>query len=275
MKKYVFLIAVVCLFSCDNERKAAQESFDKAKALYENAEYGGAKQMLDEFKMQYPKQLELQKEGLHLMRLIELKEQERNLAYCDSMVIIRQVEVDSLKQYFVYEKDPQYDETGKYIEKKMAASLSSQKLRVGVNEDGDIYLISTYSGGSPIKHNQLKVLTSSGEYAETEAIPFDGGANYSFKDDNTGLIHELVTYQKGRDNGVIRFIDHHSNEKLTAQYLGGKNHSYVISKSVIESLSKSLDLSITLLDVQQLQKEKEKAEKRLEYLRSKVVTSYE
>ena len=271
MNKYVFLIAVVLMLSCNDDKKAAQESLNKAKALYENAEYGGAKQMLDELKSQHPKQLALQKEGLHLMRLIDLKEQERNLAYCDSMIVIRQAEVDSIKQYFIFEKDPQYDEKGKYIEKKMAASLSSQKLRVGVNEDGDIYLISTYSGGSSIKHNQLKVLTPSGEYAETEAIPFDGGANYSFKDDNTGLIHELVTYQKGRDNGVIRFIDHHSNEKLTAQYLGGKNHSYVIPKSVIESLGKSLDLSITLLDVEQLQKEKEKAEHRLEYLRSKVI----
>jgi len=270
MKKYVFLIAVVFLLSCNDDKKAAQESLNKAKALYESAEYGGAKQMLDEFKTQYPKQLALQKEGLHLMRLVELKEQERNLAYCDSMVVIRQAEVDSIKQYFVFEKDAQYDETGKYIEKKMAVSFSSQKLRVGVNEAGDIYLISTYSGGSPIKHNQLKVLTPTGEYAETEAIPFDGGANYSFKDDNTGLIHELVTYQKGRDNGVIQFIDNYSNERLTAQYLGGKNHTYTIPKSVIESLSKSLDLSITLLDVQQLQKEKEKAEKRLEYLYSKV-----
>jgi hypothetical protein len=270
MKKYLFLMGVILFFGCNNDKKEAQVALDKARVQYENGEYATAKQSLDELKTLYPKQYDVQNEGLQLMRRIELKEQERNLTYCDSLLIVRRAEVDSMQVYFVFEKDPEYDAVGKYIEKKLAASPTSQKLRTGVEEDGGIYLISTYSASSPLRHNRLKVSVSSGEYMETEAIPFDGGANYSFKDDNTGITHELVTYRKGRDNGVIRFIYSHSGEKQTASYLGGKNFSFPISAAEIASLSKSVDLSAALSDMQYLQNEKEKAEKRIEYLKSKL-----
>jgi hypothetical protein len=56
---------------------------------------------------------------------------------------------------------------------------------------------------------------------------------------------------------------------LTATYLGGKNYSYSIPHSFIEPLSQSANLSVTLLDLHHLLKEKEKAEKRIAYLQAK------
>jgi hypothetical protein len=270
MKKQVFIFITIFLISCNGNQKEARSVLEKARALYENTEYSTAKQALDELKTQYPKEVEIQKEGLHLMRQIDLKEQQRNLLFCDSVLIVRQAEADSIKRYFIFEKDPEYDTTGKYIEKKLAASSSSRKLQSGVYENGEIYLKSVYSGASALRHNQLKVSLPTGEFMQTEAIPFDGGANYSFKDDNTGLIHESVTYQKGRDNEVMRFIYNHPNEKLTVQYLGGKSHSFVLAKPEIESLLTTVDLSIAISDVQKLQREKTKAEERIAYLQSKI-----
>jgi hypothetical protein len=270
MKKYLLGIAIIFLFACNNDNKEARSYLEKAKTLYETGEYNSAKQVLDSIRMKYPKEVDVLKESLFLMRQIELKEQERNLAFCDSMLIIRQIEADSIRSYFVFEKAPEYDTRGKYIEKKVAALFSFLKIQTGVYEEGDMYLKSCYSGKAALRHNQLKISTPTGEYAQTEIIPFDGGANYSFKDDNTKLIHETVTYQKGKDNGVIQFIYNHPDKKLTAHYLGGKMYSVVLSRQEIESLIKSADLSLVLLDIQKLQKEKSKAEERIKYLEKKL-----
>jgi hypothetical protein len=269
-KQYLFLLILFFLSACNRPDKEAQSFLDKAKTLYENAEYNSAKQVLDELKTKYPKEVDLLKERLLLMRQIEWKEQERNLIFCDSLLIVRQAELDSIKAYFVFEKNPEYDATGRYIEKKTAASVLSQRIQTGVNEDGAIYLKSLYAGTSALRHNQLKVSVPSGEYAQTKAIPFDGGANYSFKDDNTGLIHETVTYQKGQDNGVIEFICNYSREKLTVNYLGKRNYSFVLSRQEVESLVKSAALSSVLSEVKKLEKEKIKAGERIKYLQGKL-----
>jgi hypothetical protein len=266
------LVLLTCLFvsACNNDRKEASAILEKAKALSENAEYGTALQTLDELKAQYPKEIELLKEALHLTRQIELKEQERNLFFCDSLFDVRQLEIDSLQQYFVFEKDPEYDVTGRYIEKKAAASAASRKIQAGVYETGDIYLKSIYRGKGAIRHNQLKVSTSSEEYVQTEVIPFDGGANYTFTDENTGLTHEIVTYQKGRDNDLLRFVYCFSSQKLTAHYIGVKPYSFSLATAEIESLTKTLEFSLVLSDIQRLQKEKKKTEERIQYLRKKL-----
>lgn len=269
MKNNLFLITLIFLFACNNPGKEAQFYLEKAQKLYENAEYNSAKQVLDEIKTKFPKEVNRLKESLYLMRQIELKEQERNLIFCDSMLVSCKINADSLRTYFVYEKDPAYDVRGKYLEKQ-AADFSSLKIQTGVYEDGEIYLKSLYSGTSAIRHNHLKVSIPSGEYARTEIIPFDGGSNYSFKDDNTGLIHETVTYQKGKENEVIQFIYNHSREKLTVAYLGGKTSSFLLSRKEIDALVKCVDFSLALTDIQKLQREKTKAEERIEYLQKKL-----
>jgi hypothetical protein len=271
-----FTRLLVCSFTCfllsacNSERKEALAVLEKAKALYGNAEYGAAQQTLDELKARYPKEVEILKEALLLARQSELKEQERNLHYCDSLLLIRQQESDSIRSYFVFEKDSEYDVAGRYIEKKAAASSASRKIQAGVYEAGDIYLKSIYRGNGTIRHNQLKISTPSGEYAQTEAIPFDGGANYTFRDDNTGLTHEIVTYQKGRDNGLLQFIHSYSAQKLTARYAGGKPYSFILSQPEIESLVKTLEFSLILSDAERLQKEKKKTEVRIQYLQEKL-----
>jgi hypothetical protein len=271
MKRYTILFLIfLFLISCNNNKEAAQSQLEQARSLYETAQYGSAKQLLDELKVQYPKELAVQKEALHLMREIELTEQERNLAFCDSLLIIRQAEADSMKPYFVFEKT-EYDNVGRYVDKSWNPSVGavSNYLKTSVNELAETVLTSVYSGGA-IKYNQLKVSNSSGEYAETEAIPFDGGANYSFQD-ATGRNYQIVTFQKGRDNGVIEFIYHYTGEKIMMEYVGGKKTApLVLSSKEKNALVRTVDFAAVLTDIENFKKEKDKARKRIEYLRSKI-----
>ena len=265
----IFLL-LFFLFSCNQDKEKALSYINKAQNLYENAEYGSAKQVLDELKTTYPKEVSVQKEALNLMRKIEVGEQTRNLAFCDSMIIVLQTEINSLKSSFLFEKS-EYDTFGRYIDKNYnpQPGYASKYLKIQVNESGDLVLTSVYQG-TPIKHNQIKVSIPSGEFAETETIPFDGGNNYSFTD--LGVTYELVTFQKGRDNGVAQFIYNFADKKITLEYLGEKKtSSYVLSEKEKKTLINSVNFAVALKELSQFQIEKEKSEKRLEYLRGKSV----
>ncbi|MCC8145007.1 MAG: hypothetical protein LIO93_00915, partial [Bacteroidales bacterium] len=271
MKEYLFLLTFVLLFSCcNNDKEAAQKQLQEARILYENAEFGSAKQVLDSLKIKFPKELSAQKEALALMREIEVEEQKRNIAFCDSMFQVRRTEADSLKQHFIFEKT-EYDNQGRYIDKNYnpQPGYASKYIKIHVDEKSDLVLSSVYRG-SPIKHNQVKVSIPSGEYAETEIIPFDGGANYSFKDLD-GITYETVTYQKGKDNGVLQFIHNYADNKITLEYLGGKKTSpYVLSAKEKKAVVNTVHFAAILKDLDQFKSEREKAEKRLEYLQTKI-----
>lgn len=272
MKKYLYLcFLALWTISCNNDSKLAENLLNEAQAYYESHEYANAKSYLDSLKNTFPKEAAIQREALQLMRKIDLGEQIRNLNYCDSMLIVCRSKADSLKQHFIFEKDADYDEIGKYVSKQQKIENNVQRsyIRCGVNERGEMYLASVYYGANPINHSQLKVFAPDGQYTETEIISRDGGLNYSFKD--LGTTTEIVTYLKGKDGGVIQFIYNHHNEKLKAEYLGGgKTYTFQITVNDKDAVVETSELATVLNDIDRLEKEIQKAQGRIEYLRTKM-----
>ena len=266
----IFLFFGLLALSCSNDKKLAQENLSRARILCENNQFEAAKHSLDSLKANFPKEVGALKEGLQIMRQVETKELERNIQYCDSMLLIRIAQADSLKLLFVFEKDPEYDDIGKYIDKQqvLERNLGRSYIRSGVNELGEMYIASVYYGGGRIKHNQLKVSIPNQAYAETAVIPEDGGLNFSFQD--LGMTTEVVTYQNKKDNGVILFIYNNNKERLKAELSGGKPYSFFIGEGDKKSLIKIHDFSVVLSDIQRFNKEKIKANARIEYLSSKL-----
>mgnify|MGYP000043122237 CR=1 FL=1 len=72
------------------------------------------------------------------MRQVEVKEAERNIAFCDSLLPIKLEEVEGLKKGFAFEKDSVYEEIGNYIWKQQTIERNVQRcyVRCGVNEEG-------------------------------------------------------------------------------------------------------------------------------------------
>jgi len=271
MKKYSLLfLTALLVFSCNDQNKKARMYLERAKTQYENKEYTSAKLLLDSITIVYPKALETQKESRQLFRQIELEEQERNLAYCDSMLLVRTNEAEKMKPNFLFEKDPEYDETGRYMDKqqKLENNLQRSYLRIWTDELGRLFMASVYYGSGALKHDQLKVSRSDGTYSETIAVPYDGGMNYRFTD--LGMTTEVVTYSRNSDNGAIMFIYANKDQSLKAEYLGGRKYSLIISNADKSAFVKVVDLSIVLSDIESLKKEKEKAVNRIEYLRTKL-----
>jgi hypothetical protein len=177
-----------------------------------------------------------------------------------------------MKSGFVYEKDPVFDDLGKYIEKSqiLEEKLESSYIRTNVNELGEILLSSVYYGKYPIRHARLKVTKPNGEFAETVLVPQDRGLNYSFVDE--GMTTEIVTYTKGRDNGVISFIYDNSDSALKAEYSGSGREkiSFTISATDKKVLVKASDFAMVLSDIEKMKKEIEKSSLRILYLESRL-----
>lgn len=276
MKKYLFFLAILFLAtSCNKDAKQAEGMLNEARSYYEAHEYATAKLFIDSLKKTYPKEPAIQRKGLQLMREVDLAEQERNLSYCDSMLIVCLAKSDSLKKNFVFEKDPTYDDVGKFIAKKQVLEKNLQKsyIRCNVNERGEMYLASVYYGANPINHNQLKITSPDGGFTETDIIPRDGGLNYTFKD--MGTTTEVVSYMKGKDGGVIQFICDRQHDKLKAEYLGGKSYSFQMTAADKEAVAEINELATVLSDIERLKKEIQKAQSRIEYLKGKTNTDQE
>ena len=269
-KKECLICLLFLLIACNTNKKRAITYLSDAQKLYEQGEYTSAKNHIDSIKILFPKEFEVQKQGLQLKRQVETKEQERNLIFCDSMLKVRLAEAETMKPGFLFEKDTAYDDLGKYIDKsqRIEAKLQTSYIRTTVNEMGEILLSSVYYGSRPVHHSRLKISKSNGEYAETEIIPYDGGMNYSFVDG--GMTTEVVTYTQGKDNGVIQFIYNNKDAALKAEYSGEKSYTFTISASDKNVLAKIFDFAVVLTDIGKLKKEKEKSTQRLKYLNSKL-----
>ena len=272
MKKSAICIALaaVTLTGCSNDKKKAQARLDSARNMYERNELFAAKSEIDSIRILYPKEFKVIREGLTLMRQVEQKEAERNLAFCDSLIPIRQQELEGLKKGFNLEKDSAYNEIGNYVSKQQTIERNIQRcyIRSGVNEKGEMYLASVYFGANPLNHTGIKLSTKDGLFAETPAIPYDGGLNYRFKD--LGNTTEVVTYQGEKCEDAVKFIFANQKERIKVEYTGGKPYVLYIADADKKAIASTYELATVLSDIEKLTKEKEKAIKKLAYLEKKL-----
>lgn len=273
MKRSIFyiLLASFVLTGCNSATKEAQARLDKARAMYENNEFIDAKNEIDSLRALYPKELKVLKEGLTLMREVELKEAERNIAFCDSLIPIRMEELDVMKKDFVFEKDSLYDNVGKYIWKQQTIerNLERSYIRCGVNEEGEYHIASVYFGAGPINHTGIKLSVPNTDlYTETASIPYDGGVNYRFKD--MGNTTEVVTYNGENGIDAFKFIADNEKQRIRVEYTGGKSYIIYIAENDKKAIAATYHLAMVVGDIVKLHAEKQKSINRLYYLKNKL-----
>lgn len=277
MKKSAICIALaaITLAACNQTEKEAQARLNNARSMYERNEFFAAKSEIDSVRVLYPKEYKVLKEGLALMRQVELKEAERTIAFCDSLLPIKIKEAEALKKGFTFEKDSVYEEIGNYIWKQQTIERNVQRcyIRSGVNEKGEMYLASVFYGGAPINHTGIKVSTPDGQFAETASIAYDGGVNYRFKD--LGKTTEVVTYKGEKGLDAAKFISTNVKERIKAEYTGGKPYTIYIADGDKKAIAATFNLATVLSDLENLIKEKDKSTNRIAYLKNKLESSTE
>lgn len=271
LKLSIFILMAFGLLVGCGKGKEARQKLEAARTLFEQRQFIAAKNAIDSIHVVYPREVEVRREAITLMRQVERGEYVQNIAFCDSMLPIQEGKLDDLKKGFVFEKDTSYDEIGNYIWKSMTIERNVERsyIRCGVNEDGEMYVASVYFGGKPIEHTGLKFSTKDGSFAETPAIPYDGGLNYRFTD--MGNTTEVVTYKGEACKSIAGFVDvMDEKERIKAEYTGGKTFSLYLSDADKKAIRATYDLAQVLSEIHALLNEKKRSELKIRLIDEKL-----
>jgi hypothetical protein len=262
-------IAVALLltaFGCGKTNEA-REQLTRAREMYGNRRFTAAKNVIDTLRANWPREVDVLKEALTLMRMVERAESEQNIAYCDSLMPLRIAEAERLKQGFVFEKNAEYEDVGNYVRRRLTVERNVERshIRCGVDERGEMYLASIYFGSRPLNHTGLRLTAPDGSFAQTATIPFDGGMNYRFRDG--GNTTEVVTYKGENCLGAVNFVyGADKRTRIRAEYTGGTAFSLSLTEADKEDIRATYDLAVVLGDIETMRLEKEKSAKKIRYL---------
>lgn len=264
--RYICICFFIFLFACGSKDNGAQLKLDSARQAYLKKDFIKAKQEIDSIKILYPRSFDEIRAGLALLDSVRRGENEQIIAHCDSFIEVNQPMVEEMKKLFSYQRNKQYQEAGVYIPRESLTShIVGTTLRSGVEENGTLYLESVFVGNSQ-KHNQIRVATKDGSYAESLPVN-DDGLNYRFS--NMGKEYEVIKFAGKSENKVAEFIYTNIDKSITLTLNGRNKYSYTLSQTIKSAISKSYQLSTLMLQMDSLKTAKEKAEFHIYYLDNK------
>ena len=260
------LVGLMLLTGCgDGGEKKAQAHLQKAEEALKQENFSEAKLQIDSIKILYPKAFEARKQGIKLMQQVDLNEQRKTLVYLDSMMQIKQLQLDSIKGNFVLEKDTAYQEIGNYfyptqiVEKNVGRSF----LRAQVSELGEMSLTSIYCAGGKLNHTSVKV--SVGElYAETPM------SKDSYVTTDLGRTIEKADYKIGEDGGVAGFIVANHDKNIQLQFVGDKTYRTAMQKNDRKAVVELTNLARILSGMEEIRKQQKEANLKIQFVTRKM-----
>ena len=260
------LLGLALLASCgDGGEKEAQKRLQKAEAALQQENFSEAKLQIDSIKVLYPKAFEARKQGIKLMQQVDLKEQGKTLVYLDSMMQVKQAQLDSIKGNFVLEKDTAYQDVGNwfYPTQVVEKNLGRSFLRGQVNELGEMSLTSIYCAGGNINHTSVKV--SVGDiFAETPM------ANDSYTTADLGRTIEKADYKVGNDGGVVGFIVANQDKNIQLTFIGDKTYRTAMQKNDRKAIVELTELARILSGMEEIRKQQKEANLKIQFVTKKI-----
>ena len=260
------LLGLVLLASCgDGGEKEAQKRLQKAEIALQQENFSEAKLQIDSIKVLYPKAFEARKQGIKLMQQVDLKEQGKTLVYLDSMMQVKQAQLDSIKGNFVFEKDTAYQDVGSwfYPTQVVEKSLGRTFLRGQVNELGEMSLTSIYCAGGQLNHTSVKVSVGD-TFAETPMT------NDSYTTTDLGHTIEKADYKVGNDGGVTGFIVANADKNIQLTFIGDKTYRTAIQKNDRKAIVELTELARILSGMEEIRKQQKEANLKIQFVTRKI-----
>ena len=268
MKKIVGMAICAALFmsSCgDGGEKKAQQHLQKAEVALAQENFSEAKLQIDSIKVLYPKAFEARKQGIKLMQQVDLKEQRKTLVYLDSMMQIKQLQLDSIKGNFVLEKDTAYQEIGNWFYPTQVVEKNTGRtfLRGQVNELGEMSLTSIYCAGGNLNHTSVKVSVGD-TFAETPTT------KDSYTTTDLGRTIEKADYKLGEDGGVVGFIVANQDKNIQLTFIGDKTYKTAMQKNDRKAIAELTDLARILSGMEEIRKQQKEANLKIQFVTRKI-----
>ena len=260
------LLALAVLTGCgDGGEKEAQMRLQKAEAALQQENFSEAKLQIDSIKMLYPKAFEARKQGIKLMQQVDLKEQHKTLVYLDSMMQVKQLQLDSIKGNFVLEKDTAYQEIGNWFYPTQVVEKNTGRtfLRGQVNELGEMSLTSIYCAGGNLNHTSVKVSVGD-TFAETPTT------KDSYTTTDLGRTIEKADYKLGEDGGVVGFIVANQDKNIQLTFIGDKTYKTAMQKNDRKAIAELTDLARILSGMEEIRKQQKEANLKIQFVTRKI-----
>ena len=260
------LLALTVLTGCgDGGEKEAQMRLQKAEAALLQENFSEAKLQIDSIKMLYPKAFEARKQGIKLMQQVDLKEQRKTLVYLDSMMQVKQLQLDSIKGNFVLEKDTAYQEIGNWFYPTQVVEKNTGRtfLRGQVNELGEMSLTSIYCAGGSLNHTSVKVSVGD-TFAETPTT------KDSYTTTDLGRTIEKADYKLGEDGGVVGFIVANQDKNIQLTFIGDKTYKTAMQKNDRKAIAELTDLARILSGMEEIRKQQKEANLKIQFVTRKI-----
>ena len=260
------ILALSLLAGCgDGGEKEAQLRLQKAEAALRQDNFNEAKLQIDSIKILYPKAFEARKQGIKLMQQVDLKEQKKTLVYLDSMMQVKQLQLDSIKGNFVLEKDTAYQEIGNWFYPTQVVEKNTDRtfLRAQVNELGEMSLTSIYCAGGKLNHTSVRV--SVGEtFAETPMT------KDSYTTTDLGVTIEKADYKVGEDGGVAGFIVANADKNIQLSFIGDKTYRTAMQKNDRKAFVELTELARILSGMEEIRKQQKEANLKIQFVTRKI-----
>ncbi|WP_430810195.1 MULTISPECIES: hypothetical protein [unclassified Carboxylicivirga] len=238
-----------------NKEELAREKLERAEQLFAGKKFNDAKLEIDSIEELYPGQIEFITRGQDLLRQIRIEEQKQSMAFLDSMLHLKEAELNPLMKNFIISDDYGKKKILIHKRQKPENSYARTYLRAHLDLEGNFYISSRYTGTERIYHDQIKVYFS-GNNVLSEVVPEDGFNNRHFED---GENHwEVINFKDGKDNGVIDFIASNADQSLKVQFRGKKYYYIVMEKFDKEAIRDGYEISFVLKEIQHIKDEIEK-----------------
>jgi len=270
---FISIFTVLFSFNSCNSRKIqerhADERLKHIEQLINENSLNAAKIEIDSIHLLFPRLVEKRKIAAAFEDTIVRRESSRSLAYCDSILQIKQHEVDSIQKNFRFEKNETYQQFGNYIYKTQRTEDNSNRiyLKAYVDENADLYLISNYCGAK-IEHTSVEVAANE-LFAHTDTIQTTNPAYHSFNDASTHW--ETLTFKNQEDKGLTAFVAQYSSSKIKVTLHGKKSFVYFLESGDKKAIMETYHLWIVKKNVAQLLKEIKKATIKIERINKRKV----
>lgn len=255
------LVSFVAMGCGPSQEEQADRKMQEAELLLDSGKFNLARLKLDTLMNEYGNLTEKVADARRLLNDIRVKELERNLAYLDSMIAVKENELEPLMKNFIRSDD--YGTKPILIHRRQRPENSYNRtfIRAHLNPDGEFYISSRYFGDKWIKHNRIKVYHA-GESVTSQEVPEDGFNNRRFEDG--GNKWEIVNYMDGADNGIINFIAVNVEKPLKVQFIGEGHYYIVMEHFDKEAVRDGYETSFVLQELTGLRKERKKVKEELQ-----------
>lgn len=257
-------VLVVACGKGNQEQQQAEELQQQAQTAYEKGQYEEALLLIDSVKDAYPKAFDIRQKGVDLKNQVVIAQAQKVVAEADSMRIVLQQEIQTLRSKLVLVKNKAYEEKGNYFfpSQQEASNLSRSYLRAQVSEDGMLVLTSVYRGG--LSYTRIRITAPGGASIETTA-------GSPFKEGGRGNTTEKVDYLEEHNAvAVARFISKHVNTALRLEFLGSRPRAVSFPLSDRKGIAAVYQLYEKMTALSKLTKEKEDALLKIRFYNEKM-----